>query len=179
MAAKEMYDYLSGVMADNNVMLSVQPSKVFTEIGSFRDVIRMGDDGSEERIQLSSTPIFYVTLQWENPNTSDAGTIFDFYFNSGKGNGRTNSFKWSHPTDGYVYVVRFESELNRTIMNPEIHSIQSCKLRILGRSCEILSIKDSVHSNISNNTILKNIASLVLKDIAHDHISSNLTITST
>ena len=133
MAAKEMYDYISTVSADNNQTLSVQPSRMITEIGAFKDKIHMGDDGSEERIQLSSTPIFYVTLYWNNRTASDIGTVFDFYFNAAYGNGRTESFKWSHPTDGHTYVVRFESELSRTIINPEIHGIPSCKLRILGR----------------------------------------------
>ena len=133
MSAVEMYDYISTVTADNDVTLSVQPSHMITEIGSFKDKIHMGDDGSEERIQLSSTPIFYVTLYWNNRSASDIGTVFDFYFNAAKGNGRTESFKWSHPTDGHTYVVRFESELSRTIMNPEIHGVPSCKLRVLGR----------------------------------------------
>ena len=133
MASKEMYDYISTVSADNNQTLSVQPSRMITEIGQFQDKIHMGDDGSEERIQLSSTPIFYVTLYWNNRTASDIGTVFDFYFNAAYGNGRTESFKWTHPTDGHTYVVRFEGELSRTIINPEIHGVPSCKLRVLGR----------------------------------------------
>ena len=133
MAAVEMYDYIATVTADNNQTLSVQPSRMITEIGSFKDKIHMGDDGSEERIQLSSTPIFYVTLYWNNRLAADIGTVFDFYFNAAYGNGRTESFKWSHPKDGHTYVVRFESELSRTILNPNIHGISYCKLRVLGR----------------------------------------------
>ena len=133
MAAVEMYDYIAPVTADNNQTLSVQPSRMITEIGSFKDKIHMGDDGSEERIQFSSTPIFYVTLYWNNRLAADIGTVFDFYFNAAYGNGRTESFKWSHPKDGHTYVVRFESELSRTILNPNIHGISYCKLRVLGR----------------------------------------------
>ena len=133
MAAKEMYDYLSAVSADNSVTLSVQPNRVITEEGSFKDVIHMGDDGSEERIQLSSTPIFYTTLTWENQTASSVGTVVDFYFDASKGNGRTESFKWSHPIDGHTYVVRFESKLTRTIGLPEIHGVPYCKFRVLGR----------------------------------------------
>jgi len=133
MSSVEMYDYIATVTADNNQTLSVQPSHMITEIGSFKDKILMGDDGSEERIQLSSTPIFYVTLYWNNRLAANIGTVFDFYFNAAYGNGRTESFKWSHPKDGHTYVVRFESELSRTIINPEIHGVPSCKLRVLGR----------------------------------------------
>ena len=133
MSSVEMYDYIATVTADNNQTLSVQPSRMITEIGSFKDKIHMGDDGSEERIQLSSTPIFYVTLYWNNRLAADIGTVFDFYFNAAYGNGRTESFKWSHPKDGHTYVVRFESELSRTILNPNIHGISYCKLRVLGR----------------------------------------------
>ena len=128
-----MYDFISTVTAQNNQTLSVQPSQMITEIGSFKDVIHMGDDGSEERIQLSATPIFYVTLYWRNRLAADIGTVFKFYFDAAYGNGRIESFKWAHPTDGHTYVVRFESELSRTIINPEIHGIPNCKLRILGR----------------------------------------------
>ena len=128
-----MYDYISTVTADNNQTLSVQPSHMITEIGSFREVIHEGDDGSEQRIQLSSTPIFFVTLYWRNRLAADIGTVFNFYFNAGYGNGNSESFKWSHPTDGHTYVVRFEGSLGRTIINPEIHGIPSCKLKILGR----------------------------------------------
>ena len=133
MSASEMYDFISTVTADNNQTLSVQPSQMITEIGSFKGKIHEGDDGSEERIQFSSTPIFYVTLYWRNRLAADIGTVFNFYFNAAYGNGNTESFKWSHPTDGHTYVVRFEGPLSRTIINPEIHGIPSCKLRILGR----------------------------------------------
>ena len=132
-----MYDYISVVSADNDQTLSVQPSHMITEIGSFKEEIRKGDDGSEERVRLGSdVPEFYVTLYWSNRLAADIGTIFDFYFNASYGNGQLESFKWSHPKDGHTYIVRFDGELSRTITNPNFHGIPSCRLRILGRIAE-------------------------------------------
>ena len=135
MAAIEMYDHLPGTAtADNNETLSVQPSQIITEIGTFNDKVRRGDDGSEVRVRLgSSTPIYYVTLYWRNRTASDIGTVVDFYYNAAKGNGNLESFKWSHPKDGHSYIVRFDGDLSRTITNPNIHGIPSCKLRVLDR----------------------------------------------
>jgi len=134
MAAVEIYDYLSTVTADNDVTLSVDPSGVVTEMGSFNDKILKGDDGSEERVRIGSdTPEIYTTLSWKNRLAADIGTVMDFFYNSSKGNGKLKSFKWSHPTDGHTYVVRFESDFSRTITPPELHGVTSCKLRVLGR----------------------------------------------
>ena len=180
MSAVEMYDYLSAVVADNNETLSVQPSHTITEIGTFNDEIRKGDDGSEERVRLgSSIPEFYVNLYWENGDSSDIGTVFDFYFNAAKGNGNLESFKWSHPNDGYLYTVRFDGALNRTITNPNIHSIPSCRLRVLGRSCEELSIKDTAHNQVSGVNSITRLRSISIKDTAHNQTATHLTIIST
>jgi len=135
MASKEMYDYLStGITLNSTVVLNVKPTHIVTEYGEFRDEIHIADDGSEERVLLgTSTPIFYSSLYWSNQDTTDIGTVYDIYFNPSYGAGRTKSFMWDHPTDGHTYITRFESVLSRSIMNPEIHSIPSCKLRVLGR----------------------------------------------
>ena len=134
MASKEMYDYLSQVTADNNVTLAVTPNKVIVEEGSKNQSIRMGDDGSEERVSLSDDSIFYCILIWTRKNESDAGTIMDFYHNVGYGNGNTESFKWTHPTDGHSYVVRFDGPLDRHLIatNTVVFSFPKVRLRVLG-----------------------------------------------
>ena len=76
----------------------------------------MGDDGSEERVSLSDDSIFYCTLIWTYKNASDAGTIMDFFHDAAKGNGNAESFKWTHPTDGHSYVVRFDGPLDRHLI---------------------------------------------------------------
>ena len=132
MAAKEMYDYLSNVSADNNQTLSLAPQQVITEIGTKNQVIHLADDGSEERIGLATDSIFYVTLQWNNISESDSGTLVDFYHNASYGNARLESFKWSHPTDGHTYVVRFDSDLTRDLYLADIFGILNVRFKILG-----------------------------------------------
>ena len=129
-----MFDYLSQVSADNNETLNVIPNKIITEDGSKTQVIHIGDDGSEERISLSDDSIFYCTLVWTNRNESDAGTIMDFYHDAAKGNGNAESFKWTHPTDGHSYVVRFDGPLKRNLLShgAVYFGFSNVRLRILG-----------------------------------------------
>jgi len=130
----EIYDYVSAVTADNNWTLSVSPSEVVVETGSKNQIIHMGDDGSEERVSLSTNTIFYVTLIWNKKSRNDAGIIFDAYHSSNKGNGNAESFYWSSP-DGHTYTVRFDGELSRHMLNlPTVYyDFMSVRLRVLGR----------------------------------------------
>jgi len=136
MAAKTMWDYLTVATPDNDVILDVSPNKVIVEDGNKNVAIHTGDDGSEERIALSNTSIFYVTLIWTNRNASDAGTIMDYYHDASKGNGMAESFRWLHgsPADTHIYTVRFAGKLSRQVIaNPTvIYSYSSVRLRILG-----------------------------------------------
>jgi len=134
-AAKEMYDYLSVVAPDNDVTLSTpEPQDVLTEKGLINQEIHLGDDGSEERVGFSTAAIFYVTLVWSALTAADSGTILDFYFDAAKGNGRIESFKWDHPTDGHTYVVRFDSDLSRPQKSGgRIHAIKSVRFKVLGK----------------------------------------------
>jgi hypothetical protein len=134
MAAKELYDYLSEATPDNDETLTVSPSDVIVDEGEKLVSIHMGDDGSEERISFSDTPIIYVTLIWRNRLASDAGTIMDFYYSTSKGNGRAESFYWDHPVDGHTYVVRFESKLKmETRQGPNyLYTYPSVTFRVLG-----------------------------------------------
>ena len=134
MASKELYDYLDVAVPDNDQTLSTPtPQKILGEKGSLNQVVHIGDDESEERIGFSTKRIFYVTLQWDFLSEADAGTIMDFYFDAAKGNGRIESFKWAHPTDGHTYVVRFDCDLTREIEPGSIHGIKKITFKILGR----------------------------------------------
>ena len=135
MAAKEMYDYLSTITADySTTTLAVTPDKILTEEGEKSQVIHIGDDGSEERISLDDDSIFYATLQWGRITASDAGTILDFFHDTAKANGQVRSFRWSHPSDGHIYVARFASALPRAWSGGSTyHQISQVKLKILGR----------------------------------------------
>jgi len=134
MAAKEMFDYLDAATADYTLAtLSVTPQQVLTETGTKNQVVHIADDNSEEYISFSNDSIFHVSLQWEILNESDAGTIFDFFHDSTKGNGITRTFYWEHPTDGHTYVVRFAEVLPRSISHPEIYGIQQIRLKVVGK----------------------------------------------
>lgn len=134
MAASEMYDFLNSASPDfTGSALSISPQEVLVEEGEPAVSVHEAEDGSEERIVLSTLPTFYVTFPWNGLSESDAGTIFDYYFNSSKAGGRARSFKWTH-VDGHQYVVRFDCVLSRTMLKaggPFRYS--QIKLKVLGR----------------------------------------------
>ena len=131
MAAKEMYDYLSVATADNDVTLTLNAVGTLVEHGTKNQVIHIGDDGSEERIDLAGgTSIFYLDYPWKYLTESDAGTVMDFWHDAAKGNGRAESFKLAH-SDGHTYVVRFDTDLSREIKR-RARSIV-LRFKILGR----------------------------------------------
>ena len=132
MAAKEIYDYVSEATADHDQTLSLAARGDVVEHGSKNVVIHLGDDESEQRVSLGSGgSIFYLTYPWSSLNESDAGTVVDFFHDASKGNGRASSFKLSH-TDGHTYVVRFDTELDRTVKLGNIHSA-AVRFKVLGR----------------------------------------------
>ncbi len=133
MAAKEIYDYVSTVTADNNETLTVVPSEV-VEIGYRNQAIHLGDDETEEVVDLGGgSSMFKVILRWNGKEAADAGTLLDFYHDSTKGNGMADSFKWDHPTDGHTYVVKFRSDVQRAIKELTIFGFTEITLKIMGR----------------------------------------------
>lgn len=131
MAAKEIYDYVDTVVPDNNETLSLDPQTILTEIGSKNDVIHIMDDESEERIGLSTDFIFFILVRYDLLSESDAGTIFDFFCDATKGNGKIESFKFVHP-DGHTYVVRFDTDITRDI-KPTVYGFKAIRFKVLGR----------------------------------------------
>lgn len=133
MAAKEIYDYVSTVTPDNDVTLQVTPAEV-SEIGSRNQVVHLGDDETEEVVDLGGgSSIFKAVLRWSAMSASDAGTLLDFYHDSAKGNGMADSFKWDHPTDGHTYVVKFRSDVQRAVRQSTVFSYTEITLKIMGR----------------------------------------------
>lgn len=112
--------------------LSLLPQNVYTEEMDKTDVIRSGDDGSEERIEVGgSIPSFRVQLEWDTVPSSEEETILNFWTDPAKGRGRINTFLWQHPWDGYTYIVRFDSKISRQ-RRRSLGSIPSVTLRVLG-----------------------------------------------
>lgn len=133
MSAAEMYDYLPGsATADYNSTLSVTPQNVITEAITFKQTKLIMDDTSYKVSSPSTTPIFIVTLEFNVKNTSDIGTIYDFFSDDAKAYGLARSFKWSHE-DGHTYIVKFWEDIERTMKTSSIHGIARAQLIVIDR----------------------------------------------
>jgi hypothetical protein len=133
MAAKELYDYLSTVTPDYSLStLSVSPQGNVAEESSKDCAIHIGSDGSEERVSFGSSSIFHLTVNWNILSEDDSTTIFDFYNDSSKANGKNRSFKFTYG-DGHTYVVRFDCTLPRVGPKSTMYRFQGVRLRVLGR----------------------------------------------
>ncbi|MGD9504568.1 MAG: hypothetical protein AB7W37_06635 [Syntrophobacteraceae bacterium] len=133
-SAMEMYDYLPDAVPDySGETLDVSPTGEMTEAGKFNQVVHLSDGGGRKIVTLDSAPIFTVTIQWEGLTADDAGRIFDFYFHPAKAFGMARSFRWAHPSDGHVYVVRFATELSRKLSGAPRHEIGELELSVIGR----------------------------------------------
>ena len=133
----EMWDYLSTVSPDSDVTLDIKPTQTLVEEGAMAVVIHLGDDGSEERVALDEESVFYVSLQWSPKNETDTGTIMDFFNSTSKGCGMAKSFKWVNYGEPearrHIYVVRFATDLSRTVKKGYIYGISNVRLEVLGR----------------------------------------------
>jgi len=137
MADKEMYDYLSVVTPDYSATtLSVSPQKIVPETGQKNQILNVGDDGSEEVIDLSDDFLFMTALSFVQ-SSSDIGLVLDFYFDSSKANGIARSFKWAHPKDGHTYVVKFRGPMTRNweedLIEGGYQSVRQISLKIIGK----------------------------------------------
>jgi len=138
MAAKEMYDYLSTIAADVDYTLgqapyAIHPQGVIVEIGGKSQEVFEGDDNSEVRISYDDDSQFLVKLQWEVLIAAESGTLMDFWHSASIGNGRVNTFKWAHPDDGHVYVVRWDCDFPRQRLAYDVYGVMDITFRILGR----------------------------------------------
>jgi hypothetical protein len=132
MAAKEIYDYVDTIASDVNYTLTLDPQSVITELGTKNDVVHFGDDGNDEVIGMGGSSVIpFIIIRYELLNESDAGQISQFWYDSNRGDGMLNSFKFSHP-DGHTYVVRFDNNFERVI-DPINYGVRNIKLKILGR----------------------------------------------
>jgi len=131
----EMYDFLTATTANYvSTALNVTPQRIMVERGIKNQVVHLGDDGSEERVNLDSKSIFRVSLQWDVLGSTDASKIVNFYHSTAIANGMSRSFRWTHPTDGHTYTARFDSDLRRLEVPGNLFGIGEVTLRILGRA---------------------------------------------
>ena len=129
--AGTIYDYVSTVTPDNNETMSLNAVGVIREVTTKNQVIHLGVDGSEERIEIASGVIAYIDYPFNVMTAEDGNTLFDFWHTSTKGSGKIKSFKLAY-TDGHTYVVRFDSDMNRS-RPVGYHQSSSVSFKVLGR----------------------------------------------
>lgn len=133
MAAAEMYDYLSTISADYSSTFPLTCTEAVPELIAGQDKILRAYDASEERLSFATNPEFAMVLKFEHLSAADAGTIFDWYCDTAKAYRTTRTFKWTHPTDGHTYVVRFDDSMERVIRMGALMGISEIRFRVLGR----------------------------------------------
>ena len=127
----KMADYLTYKTPDYDGFFPDIPVSSLSESVVILTNVIETDSGSEERVGLS-LPYFKVTLNLPKLKKDQLDSLVDFYTNQNRANGKLNSFKWTHPIDNCVYVVRFESDLNDTIRHGLFTDEFSIELRVLG-----------------------------------------------
>lgn len=127
----KMADYLPHKEPDYDAEFPDLPVESLSENIDTECRIVETEDNDEERVAMSE-PFFIVTLNFPQLSKNQIATLFDFYFNENKANGRINSFKWTHPTDNCTYVVRFDTDLESGLKRGFYADSFSIDLRVLG-----------------------------------------------
>ena len=127
----KMADYLPHKEPDYDAEFPDLPVESLSENIDTECRIVETEDNDEERVAMSE-PFFIVTLNFPQLSKNQIATLFDFYFNGNKANGRINSFKWTHPTDSCTYVVRFDTDLESSLKRGFYADSFSIDLRVLG-----------------------------------------------
>lgn len=127
-----MADYLNAATPDNVQTLSISPQGDVTHRPGVIPEVDFMDDGSTETYSFTTDEFFIVPIQWSGLSESDADAVIDFYLNSVKGNKLASSFLWTHPTDGYTYVVKFNSPIEWDQIAPATYRVPVIELRVLG-----------------------------------------------
>ncbi|MFH1738317.1 MAG: hypothetical protein ABIH23_04870 [bacterium] len=133
MSASEMYDFLSAITPAYDYTLTLAAQGPIRIIGTANQVVQLGDDESEIIISLDDSSVFHVFYPFKALTESDAGTIFDLYHDTNKANKRANTFKWTHPTDGHTYVVRFDCDLEQVKYLTQIYGYGEICFKVKGR----------------------------------------------
>jgi len=126
-------DYLTQKTADYTAeQLNITPQRTMPVSPVENQSILKADDGSVTPIELHSNNYFDVQVQWDVLSETDANTIFDFFMNSSKANRFMYTFEWPHPTDENTYIVRFITNISKTVKPGNIRSVAQITLRVEG-----------------------------------------------
>lgn len=103
-----MGDYLPVKAADYTTeMLDVTPQVEMTQSNIKVQESIEADDGSITVISYSDNIYFDISVSWEYVTLVEAEIITSLWISPLKGNGSARTFYWLHPSDGYIYVVRY------------------------------------------------------------------------
>jgi len=127
----KMAGYLAYKTPDYDANFPDIPISSYSEIVNIATRVIEDDSGDEERV-TTSLPDFRVILNLPRLKKDQLETLIDFYTSETKAKGKLRSFKWSHPVDGCVYVVRFDSNLIDIIRHGFFTDELSITLRVLG-----------------------------------------------
>ena len=128
-----MYRNLSVITPDSSATLSIAPIGKLIEKRSRKQLVTIFDDRSEEAVSESSDIFYTVTLPWEYLDSTDAGTVLEFFFDTSKANGIKSSFNWDHPRDSHTYTAKFKTNISRSINPPEWYKFNPITLLIIGK----------------------------------------------
>lgn len=133
MAAKEPYDYLSSATPDySTTILDLSSlSERLHEDGKKRQAIKWGSGRSVQSRNFSQTSEFEIEVDPSYLTTTQVGTIYNFYHNISKANGRMCSFRLTLP-DGHTYAALFNSDMERVYL-PTYQKLTRLLFFIIGK----------------------------------------------
>jgi len=124
-------DALQYVVPDGTETLSLKPQDVIPYTVMRDQRVDVYDDGSEERISYSQKNYNFIDLVYRALSATNAGIVMDFWNSPDKGAGRSKTFLWTHPTDGYTYTVRIDNIASQRHLMSD-HKNITIRLKLLG-----------------------------------------------
>jgi hypothetical protein len=134
--AGKAWEYLPEKVPDYNGTLDVEPQRVLTEMGGFRQEQVEYDDENIQTITFSTTPKIFFRVQWDSITEAEADAIMDMYLDANKAMGMAKSFKFYHDIDELYYIVHFASQISRDTFGHPWRAIPSIMLRVVGYIAE-------------------------------------------
>lgn len=137
-----MYNSLQSATPSTATILNIKPKGKLVERPYRNQKLFEMDDFDEVIVTHSEDVLFEVTIPFNTLSNADSETILGLYMDISNAYGMEYSFKWLHPKDTKTYVVRFGSNLSRTIKFNHWHRYKSFKLHVLGTFATATAILD-------------------------------------
>jgi hypothetical protein len=133
-------DYLPTVSADYfDVPLTLKPTQSISFPTEKKQKVFKTDGNSKEVTTLSKNNCVYISVGFENLNSTNKDILLDLYLDLYKANGLQKSFLLNHPTDGSQYVCRFMDNISETMQRNFRHSYSRMSLLAIGADRNLIS----------------------------------------